>query len=198
MRHGVEIRWQAFLLAVLPSLLAACAGGGPLVKAGSTNLVSGRLSIVAGMEWTRMTGYREQLWTIDGPQLNSLHLIPSVREREFIFLGERQTKRRPDGAFYHRGMRADELRDLIADGMRAAGAVNVVASNLRPADFGGREGLRFEMTMDNPAGLKYRAMAAAFEHDKGLALALYYAPAEYYYPRDEAKVSAMLDTLRWK
>ena len=137
-------------------------------------------------------------WNVKGPQLNSLHLIANVREREFIFLGERQTTRRPDGAFYHRGMRADELRDLIADGMRAAGAVNVVASNLRPVDFGGREGLRFEMAMDNQAGLKYRAMAAAFEHENGLALALFYAPAEYYYPRDEAKVSAMMDTLRWK
>lgn len=183
--------------AMLALLLAACAAGGPLVTPG-TQRIGGNLSIDAGMEWTRMADRREQLWTIDGPQLNSLHLIPAVREREFIFLGERQTKRRPDGAFYHRGMRPDELRDLIADGMRAAGAVNVVVSDLRPADFGGREGLRFEMAMDNEAGLKYRAMAAAFEHDKGLALALFYAPAEYYYPRDEAKVSAMLDTLRWK
>lgn len=190
-----SIRWIS--IAMLALLLAACASGGPLVAPGRTT-AGGGLSIEAGMEWTRMGGIREQLWTIDGPQLNSLHLIATVREREFIFLGERQTKRRPDGAFYHRGMRQDELRDLIADGMRAAGAVNVVVTNLRPVDFGGREGLRFEMSMDNEAGLKYRAMAAAFEHDKGLALALFYAPAEYYYPRDEAKVSAMLDTLRWK
>ena len=190
-------RLRGWLVAALVLLLAACASGGPLVTPGPQR-VGSRLSIDAGMEWTRMQGMREQLWTIDGPQLNSLHLIPIVREREFIFLGERQTKRRPDGAFYHRGMRPDELRDLIADGMRAAGAVNVVVTNLRPADFGGREGLRFEMAMDNEAGLKYRAMAAAFEHDKGLALALFYAPVEHYYPRDEAKVSAMLDSLRWK
>lgn len=190
-------RMHAIIVVVLVLLLAACAAGGPLVTPGRTT-AGGDLSIDAGMEWTRMGGTREQLWTIDGPLLNSLYLIPVVREREFIFLGERQTRRRPDGAFYHRGMRPDELRDLIADGMRAAGAVNLVVSNLRPADFGGREGLRFEMAMDNETGLKYRAMAAAFEHDKGLALALYYAPAEYYYPRDEAKVSAMLDSLRWK
>lgn len=182
---------------VLALLLAACASGGPLVQPGRTT-AGGDLSIEAGMEWTRMGNTREQLWTLDGPLLNTLYLIPTVREREFIFLGNRQTRRRPDGAFYHRGMRADELRDLIVDGMRATGAVNIVASNLRPADFGGREGLRFDMTMDNESGLKYRAMAAAFEHDKGLALALFYAPVEYYYPRDEAKVSAMLDTLRWK
>ncbi len=193
MKHRI----RGLIVAALTLLLAACASGGPLVTPGRTT-AGGNLSIEAGMEWTRMGGMREQLWTIDGPTLNSLHLIARVREREFIFLGERQTTRRPDGAFYHRGMRADELRDLIADGMRAAGAVNVVASNLRPVDFGGREGLRFEMAMDNQAGLKYRAMAAAFEHENGLALALFYAPAEYYYPRDEAKVSAMLDTLRWK
>ena len=193
MKHRI----RGLIVAALTLLLAACASGGPLVTPGRTT-AGGNLSIEAGMEWTRMGGMREQLWTIDGPQLNSLHLIANVREREFIFLGERQTTRRPDGAFYHRGMRADELRDLIADGMRAAGAVNVVASNLRPVDFGGREGLRFEMAMDNQAGLKYRAMAAAFEHENGLALALFYAPAEYYYPRDEAKVSAMMDTLRWK
>lgn len=190
-----DVRWLLAIL--LACLLTACAGGGPLVRPG-TQSAGGGLVIDAGMEWTRMSGYREQLWTMDGPLLNSLHLIPSVREREFIFLGERQTRRRPDGAFYRRGMRPDELRDLIVDGMRAAGAVNVTTSNLRPATFGGREGLRFEMAMDNETGLKYRAMAAAFEHEKGLALALFYAPVEYYYPRDEAKVSAMLDTLRWR
>ena len=39
-------------------------------------------------------------------------------------------------------------------------------------------------------------MAAAFEHDDRLALALFLAPSEYYYPRDAAKVARMLDSLR--
>lgn len=188
---------RRLVIHLLILMLAACASGGPLVTAGRTTAGS-HLSIDAGMEWTRMGDLREQLWTIDGPLLNSLHLIPTVRERDFVFLGRRQTKRRPDGAFYHRGMRPDELRDLIADGLREAGAVNVTTANLRPATFGDREGFRFEMTLDSESGLKYRAMAAAFEHEKGLALALYYAPAEYYYPRDAAKVDLMLDSLRWK
>ena len=82
--------------------------------------------------------------------------------------------------------------------MRAAGAVNVQVRNLRPADFGGREGIRFEMSMASEEGLKYDAQAAAFEHERGLALALFYAPSEYYYPRDAATVDRMLGTLRWK
>lgn len=189
---------RAFAVAALCLALAACSSaGGALVKPGP-NPGGGKLLIDSEMEWTRFAMSRYQMWTIDGELLNRLYLIPNVREREFIFLGQRQTKRRPDGAFYKRGLRADELRDLILDGLRASGVVNLESRDLRPANFGSREGLRFEFSMANEEGLKYQGMAAAFEHEKGLALALYMAPSEFYYPRDEAKVAKMLDSLRMK
>ena len=179
-------------------MLAGCATtGGRLVQPGP-NPAGGGLSIDSEMEWTRASATRFQLWTIDGELLNRLYLVPAVREGEYIFLGHRQSTRRPDGPFYKRGMRADELRDLVADGLRMSGAVNVAATNLRPAAFGGREGLRFDFSLSTEEGLAYQGMAAAFEHEKGLALALFMAPREYYYPRDADKVSRMLDTLRWK
>ena len=93
-------------------------------------------------------------------------------------------------------MRADEVRDLIVDGLLAAGLVGIQTRDLRPDDFNGREGLRFEMSMSNQQGLAYQGMAAAFEHDGRLALALFLAPSEYYYPRDAARVARMLDSLR--
>lgn len=189
--------WRNAAALAVSLALAACAAGGPLVRPGP-NTAGGRLMINSDMEWTRIGGARYQMWTIDGELLNRLYLISNVREREYIFLGQRQTRRRPDGPFYHRGMRADELRDLILDGLRAAGAVNVVDRNLRPAEFGGREGLRFDFSLSNEEGLKYQGMAAAFEHEKGLALAIFMAPSEYYYPRDAAKVDRMLGTLRMK
>ena len=189
-------RLTALLLSI--ALLAGCAtGGGRLVQPGP-NPAGGNLTINSEMEWTRASSMRYQMWTIDGELLNLLYLIPTVREGEYIFLGQRQTKRRPDGPFYHRDMRPDEIRDLVADGLLGAGLVGVQAHNLRPFDFGGREGLRFELTMSSPEGLAYQGQVAAFEHEKGLALAIFMAPREYYYPRDAAKVSRMLDTLRWK
>lgn len=191
-------RLRACALAVLLLSLVACGGaGGRLVKPGP-NPAGGRLVIDSEMEWTRLSAPRYQLWTMDGELLNRLYLVHRVREREFIFLGQRQTKRRPDGAFYHRGLRPDELRDLILDGLRASGTANVEATNLRPARFGNRDGLRFEFSLANQEGLRYRGMAAAFEHEKGLALAIFLAPGEHYYPRDAEKVSKMLDTLRLK
>jgi hypothetical protein len=187
---------RACCAALLAMLLAACASsGGPLVMPGP-NPAGGDLRIDSEMEWSRYSEMRSQVWTIDGQQLNLLYLLHGVREGEYIFLGRRQTRRRPDGAFFRSGMRADEVRDLIVDGLLAAGLVGVRTQDLRPDDFAGREGLRFEMTMTNQEGLKYQGMAAAFEHDNQLALALFMAPGEYYYPRDAAKVSRMLDTLR--
>ena len=188
---------HAWMLCALLALAGCATTGGRLVQAGP-NPAGGRLTIDSEMEWTRASAQRYQLWTIDGELLNTLYLVPAVREREYIFLGRRQTERRPDGPFYQRGMRADELRDLIADGLQLAGLVNVQATNLRPVDFGGREGLRFDFSSSTTEGLAYQGMAAAFEHEQGLALAVFLAPREYYYPRDAAKVSRMLDTLRWR
>ena len=185
-------------VALVGVLLAACAGGGGRLVRPGPNPAGGHLTIDSGMEWTRASSMRYQLWTMDGELLNMLYLIPSVREGEYIFLGQRQSRRRPDGPYYHRDMRADEIKDLVTDGLFGAGLVGVQVQNLRPFDFGGREGLRFELTMSNPEGLAYQGQVAAFEHDKGLALAIFMAPREYYYPRDAAKVSRMLDTLRWK
>jgi hypothetical protein len=182
-------------LAATMLLAAACSSGGPLVTPGP-NPAGGDLRIDSEMEWTRFSERRSQWWTMDGQQLNLLYLIPAVRPGEYIFLGRRQTTRRPDGPFFRPGMRADEVRDLIVDGLLAAGLVGVQVHDLRPDDFGGREGLRFEMSMSNQQGLKYQGMAAAFEHDERLALALFLAPSEYYYPRDAAKVARMLDSLR--
>ncbi|MGY0503688.1 hypothetical protein [Luteimonas sp. e5] len=190
-------RLHQLLGVVLMTLLLAACGGAALVKPGA-NSAGSRLQIDSGMEWTRIHAGRHQIWTMDGELLNRLYLIPAVRPGEFIFLGQRQSSRRPDGAYFHPGARADEIRDLVVDGLAAAGAVGIRSENLRPVNFGKHEGVRFELHLSNQDGLRYRAMVAAFEHDQRLALALFLAPAEYYYPRDEAKVDRMLDSLRWK
>ncbi|UHQ18144.1 hypothetical protein LVB87_07840 [Lysobacter sp. KIS68-7] len=179
--------------------LGGCASVGntsPLVATGAQR--AGKLTIQSEMEWTRAAGSRYQMWTIDGELLNLLYLVPTVKEGEYIFLGQRESKRRPDGPYYHHGLREDEIRDLISDGLASAGFIGIQATNLRPATFGGRAGLRFEVTMANPDGLAYQGLVAAFEHDEGLTLAIFIAPREYYFPRDGEKVSRMLDTMHWE
>ena len=199
---------RSHLIAVLRTALAGLGLGVFLSScstvSGTSKLVSpgqnraGHLYLQSEMEWTRGATSRYQMWTMDGELLNLLYLIPTVREGDYIFLGQRESKRRPDAPYYHRGMREDEIRDLVDDGLLRAGFVGVDATILRPDDFGGREGLRFEVSMTTSEGLAYQGMVAAFEHEDGLALVIFIAPSEYYFPRDGEMVSRMLDTLRWE
>ena len=104
------MQWRGTLSGIALALtLAACVGASStsrLVEPGANK--AGRLTLQSEMEWTRATAQRFQLWTIDGELLNMLYLVPEVREGDYIFLGSRQSKRRPDGPYYHRDMREDE------------------------------------------------------------------------------------------
>lgn len=186
----------ALLVASGLLLLAACAGtGGRLQQAGDATVFD--LGLETSLDWARIRTPRQEQWTIDGAPLNQLIIISKVRANEHVFLGARERRSRPDGPWFRPGMRPDEVRDIILDGLRGSGWANVRAGNLRPAPFGAVPGLRFELDLDNPSGLVYKGMATAAERDGRLTLLVWIAPAEHYHDRDVDAVSAMFDSLRF-
>ena len=187
---------NAIVACAVALLLGACATSGTsrLVPVGEVR--SGKLVLNSEMEWTRATSSRSQLWTIDGELLNLLYLVHTVKEGDYIFLGQRESKRRPDAPYYPKGMPSEIT--IVRAGAFNAGFVGVSPKNLQPATFGTHAGLRFDLDLQTSEGLQYQGLVAMFEHDKGLALAIFIAPREYYFPRDGAKVSMMFDTLRWE
>jgi len=187
---------RALLFAAVVLLLAACAGtGGRLQQAGDATVFD--LGLETRLDWARVRTPRQEQWTIDGSPLNQLVIISKVRANEHVFLRARENRSRPDGPWFRPGMRPDEVRDIILDGLRGSGWANVRASNLRPAAFGAVPGLRFELDLDNPSGLVYKGLATAAERDGRLTLLVWIAPAEHYYGRDVEAVSAMFDSLRF-
>lgn len=187
---------RAALLAVAVVLLAACAGaGGRLQQAGDATVFDLRLD--TRLDWARVRTPRMEQWTIDGAPLNQLSIVSRIKPGEHVFLRARERSRRPDGPWFRAGMRPDEVRDIVVDGLRGAGWANVEAGNLRPVNWGGMPGLRFELDLDNPNGLVYRGMATAAERDGRLTLLVWMAPAEHYYGRDAEAVGRMFDSLRF-
>ena len=183
------------LLLILIFLGACASPGGKLQQAGSTATVFD-MQVTSNLDWARIKGPRQELWTIDGTSLNSLAIYSGIKPNEHVFLLGREKKSNPNGPWYRTGLRADELRDVIVDGLKGQGWVNVAASNFRPHDFAGKPGIRFDLSLTNPDGLIYRGSVAAIENGGKLNMLFWKAPAEYYAPRDVSSVSSMLDGVR--
>jgi hypothetical protein len=187
---------RACLLGLLLALLAACASqGGRLLHAGAANVFD--LQLDTSLDWARVRGPRQEMWTIDGAPLNRLHIYSKVKPGEHVFLGSRERRSRPDGPWFRPGMRPDEVRDIMLDALREGQWTRVEATDLRPARFGNVDGLRFELSMSSPTGLRYRGMAAAAENKGRLTVLVWAAASEHYYDRDAKAVSHMFDTLRF-
>lgn len=177
-------------------LLVSCATpGGKLQKAGATTTFD--MQIDTELDWARIKGPRQELWTIDGSALNSLSIFSGVKPNEHVFQQAKEKKSRPDGPWFRTGMRADEVRDIVVDALRGQGWSNVSAADLRPQKFGTVDGLRFELQLTNPEGLMYKGTVAAAERNGKLTVLLWKAPVEYYFDRDAAAVGRMLDGIRF-
>lgn len=192
------LRAGALLLLLGLALLGSgCASqGGRLVSAG-TGVRVFDIELDTELDWSKRRVARAELWTIDGTPLNQFVVVSRVKPGEHVLLESRERKSRPDGPWYRPGMRPDEIRDVILDALRQDGWTNIEAANLRPASFGAVSGLRFEAALTQQSGLRYRAMFGAAEHAGRLTHFFWLAPTEYYYGRDEAAVSHMLETLRF-
>ncbi|MBP6596254.1 MAG: hypothetical protein KA187_04520 [Arenimonas sp.] len=187
---------RTLVCVLMVAMLAACSSGGSrLQSAGDAEVLN--VALDTGLDWARERSGREELWTIDGAPLNQLVIISRVKPGEHVFLGTRERKSQPDGPWFRAGMRPDEVRDIILDGLRGGGWANVRASDLRPAKFGALPALRFDLDMDNPSGLVYRGLVTAAEKDGRLTLLVWVAPAEHYYGRDIEAVTRMYDSLRF-
>lgn len=190
------LRAMALAFAVL--LLSACASGGAggrLQAAGDARVFD--LALDTDLDWARLKAPRQEQWTIDGAPLNQLLIISRIKPGEHVFLGARERRSRTDGPWFRAGMRPDEVRDIVLDGLRGGGWANVRGSALRPARWGDAPGLRFDLALDNPGGLAYRGMATAAERDGRLTLLVWIAPAEHYFERDAEAVSRLFGSLRF-
>lgn len=182
------------LLALALLLVAGC-GGNRLQKAGDAAVFD--LQLETQLDWARIRAPRQEQWTIDGAPLNQLMILSRIKPREHVFLRAKERSWRPDGPWFRAGMRPDEVRDIVLDGLRGAGWANVEGRDLRPVRWGVTPGLRFELALDNPNGLVYRGLVTAAERDGRLTLLVWIAPAEHYYGRDAEAVGRMFDSLRF-
>lgn len=189
-------RFRFIACAALLLLLAGCATpGGKLQRAGQAQAFD--IALDSPLDWARIKGYRSETWTIDGQALNQLNIYSQIKPGEHVMLRGKQKKSRPDGPWFKAGMRGDEIRDIVVDAYRELSWTRISTQNLRPADFAGTAGYRFDLVMTEPNGLVYQGTAAVAVRDGNLDLLVWIAPREHYYGRDIDEVNSMLDRMRF-
>lgn len=190
----MTLRLKTFAAALAVLALAGCAAN-TLQRAGASTVFDLRLD--STLDWARIKGARQETWTIDGTRLNQLRIYSNIKPGEHVFMARKEKASKPDGPWFRSGMRPDELRDLVLDGLREEGAVNLDSGELHPHRFGAVDGLRFDFAMSNADGLNYKGTVAAVEREGMLTSLVWMAPSEHYYGRDADAVGRMLDTMQF-
>jgi len=187
---------RAFALASVLAVLTACGAPPGLVRPNEPVKVARIFEVTSPIEWARYRFYNGEIWTVDGTALNRILYLTNIRDKYHVFGDIKATKRRPDGAFYRKGMDASELEAVFRDGFTQLGLSNVKTTNLRPYPLGDTTAFRFDVTFDVGHGLSYNGHVTFFERKEKLNLVWYSAPIEYYYPRDHLAVEKLLADIR--
>jgi hypothetical protein len=186
---NVASSWKLLAMFAL-AFLAGCSS--PLIRPGPQT-VDG-LDLDTPLSWSDL-GYRgERLWTRDGASLNALRIYTDIEPGEHVFRA-RLRGEQDEGARFRAGLGNIEISELIVEGLRGSGLLNVAARELRPATLNGRAGFRAELAFDTSAGLRYRGLLLAEGEDGSLSFLMYTAPAEHYFERDRAAVESIFASL---
>ena len=144
--------------------------------------------------WSKTSSGPRELWTVDGPLLNALHLYGGLLEGDPLF-EDRVSKPDPKPLF-RKAMSPLEIRDFIVASLTLAKLQNVSTADLRPFDFAGNPGFRFEFAYVTEDGLRKKGFMVGAVYDDRLYLISYGAPEVFYYEKHRATVDRMVASLR--
>ncbi|MEN8260731.1 MAG: hypothetical protein ABFS02_09130 [Pseudomonadota bacterium] len=180
------------LLTMLSVLFAACASSIQMVGPGRRDIAS-LYSVDPQRSWSAQTSRDEEIWTVDGPALQSIRFVKGLKPGDNLF-GSRKSK----SAFtYKTGMNSHELMELILDSFRAGGMQQVEASLLQPFDFGGREGFRIDFTFMMPNSLEMQGIVFGAEIDDRLHLIFYYGTRQHYFEKYREQAERLAGSIRF-
>ncbi|HET9042695.1 MAG TPA: hypothetical protein VFN70_06080 [Burkholderiales bacterium] len=128
----------------------ALAGCAPLVLVQpERQTVGGVISVQPGIKWNKLTmsGYRGnvEVWTLDGPGLNTLLFFTGVPDGEPLFTRATGAAQQEKPAVFRSAMNPVEVQELLEATMARNFQTTIAeARNLKPAPVANGQGFRFE------------------------------------------------------
>lgn len=193
------------LSAVVLSALVSSAGCAPyaLVQPTRTRIGDG-YSVEPQIGWTSLTQPgRTELWTADGPALESLQFVKDVADGQTLFgqtiitpgpaTHETPEDRQPR---FRATMTPSEIVELVTDTWALLGASKTDVTGLRPAKFGSADGFRFDLTFVWSDGVEGRAIVAGAVVKQRLQVIVYSGTRLHYFEKHRPTVERLIDSVR--
>lgn len=161
------------------ALLAACATGGEV--SGAYTRV-GTFNVAFARPWSDITFMlpnrppNMRMLSVDGPLLNRLYLAALEPGQSLLRPHDRDTPI----PVYRSDMSDTELVEFVTDCV-ALEYQAPEASALRPQNFAGQPGVRFDLSTQTAEGLNISGTALAARSSERLHLMLFLAPSEHYF-----------------
>ena len=176
-------------------LLTACAQF-KLVKTEPINVHG--ITILPETTWNKSPwdiGKNTQVWTADGHSLNELIFIGNVKTGEKLFKANNKELPMPS---FDASMLPNELQDLITSSIKnlMGGKISINAQNVRPQEFSGNMGFRFNVSFFTEDGLEKKGdIIMAIKDDQLFAIA-FIAAKLHYFSKYEKSVDQMFKTAK--
>lgn len=181
------------VLALAAALLAGCTQFA-LVEPQKPVRLGDAYEIDPQVKWSRLSTGPRELWTIDGPLLNRVLFFNGLIGGDPLFeIKQDINEPRP---LFRASMSPLEIRDFIVASLPREGFIDLTTQDMRPFDFGGDQGFRFDFSYATEDGLKNRGIAVGAVNRNRLYLIVYVAPEIHYFTQHRATFDRMLQSLR--
>lgn len=176
LRHGL-------LAMLLVGSTAAVASNTLIAPRAPVAVAKSSLTVTADREWNKMgarPGPSDEIWTIDGAQLNQLTFYGGIAADTGLFR-EVSTRNRPLPQFKST-MLVTDIPELFENSYRVANAINVMSvDQIEPTTFAGHQGVRFDYDYTPQDDVHRKGEGYAAIIDNRLYMITFEAPALHFF-----------------
>jgi hypothetical protein len=149
-------------------------------------------TVAPQIQWNRYTDGDLEVWTVDGPLLDSLQFTAALEDGDELY----DIPGREEVPHFRANMSESEVMEFVVDSLAAAGAQKIEATGLAPAAFGPRPGFRFELAYQSGNGLDKLGMAKGMFAEGKLYLIIFTGAAQHYFPKHKPSVEALFASIQ--
>lgn len=179
---------------VLVTVVTGCATHSfTLIQPGRT-VVGDLYTVDSQIPWSAARAGKMELWTVDGPSLQSLRFVNGLADGETLFDGKRKDNKKIPT--FRKNMTSSEIMELVADSVALQGLERVESAALRPYKFGNTQGFRFELSYVSSKSLEGQGAVVGAVVQERLYLIVYLGTRAYYYPKYKDHVERIVESIR--